>query len=92
MCACLPYYYYYSPEYYFFFICLLTMCRALSIQNEKADIIHPIPLTSSNQLFSFPACTHLHPHTIYRDILPTMIYTIIVLAIRQNVCCVVVLF
>ena len=31
---------------FFFIICLLTMCRALSIQNEKADIIHRIPLTS----------------------------------------------
>ena len=32
------------------------MCRALFIQNEKADIIHRIPLTTSNQ-FSFPAGT-----------------------------------
>ena len=41
------------------------MCRALFIQNEKADVIHRIPLTSSNQL-SFPACTHLHPHHLPR--------------------------
>ena len=44
---------------FFIIISFLTMCRALFIQNEKADIIHRIPLTSSNQ-FSFPACTHLN--------------------------------
>ena len=32
------------------------MCRALFIRNEKANIFHQIPLTSSNQ-FSFPAYT-----------------------------------
>ena len=37
------------------------MCRALFIQNEKADIIRRIPLTPSNQ-FSFPAYTHLNTH------------------------------
>ena len=49
----------------FFFICLLTMCRALFIQNEKADTIHRIPLILSNQV-SFPAYTHLniHPHQL----------------------------
>ena len=48
------------------FICLLTICRALFIQNEKADIIHRIPLTPSNQCF-FPACTYLnmHPHHLH---------------------------
>ena len=49
------------------------MCKALFIQNEKADRINRIPLTPSNQ-FSFPAYTHLKicTPTIYRDILPTM--------------------
>ena len=41
-------------------ICLLRMCSALFIQNEKADIIHRIPLTSSNQ-FSFPCVCSLAP-------------------------------
>ena len=35
--------------------------RRSGIQNEKTDIFHRIPLTSSNQ-FSFPACTHLNMH------------------------------
>ena len=53
--------------YFYFFICLLTMCRALFIQNEKADVIHRIPPTSSNR-FSFPACTplNMHPHHLPR--------------------------
>ena len=45
--------------YFLLLICLLTMCRALFFQNEKAGIIHRIPLTSSNQV-SFPADTHLN--------------------------------
>ena len=51
------------------------MCRALFVQNDKADIIHRIPLTSSNR-FSFPAYTHCiwicTPTIIYRDMLPTI--------------------
>ena len=39
------YYLVYTRYIMHFFICLLTMCRALLIQNEKADIIHRIPLT-----------------------------------------------
>ena len=57
------------PGYVLFFIiiiCRLTMCRALFIRNEKADIIHRIPLITSSNQFSFPACTHLHPHHLPR--------------------------
>ena len=62
----------YTIYTYLLIVCLLKMCRALFIQNEKADIIHRIPFTLSNQLSS-PAYTHLNTHhhhtTIYRDML-----------------------
>ena len=38
----------------FVFFCLLTMCRALFIQYEKADILRRTPPTSSNQLILLP--------------------------------------
>ena len=47
--------------FYLFYLPSDNVQGVIFIQNEKADIIHRIPPTSSNQ-FSFPACTHLHPH------------------------------
>ena len=45
--------------YLFIFICLLTICRALFVQNEKADILPPQnPLPT---IFSAPAMRQYEP-------------------------------